>query len=258
MSQVDKTLWIAGDSYGTFDKTDGTHWVKQLAIHYGCTRVFNLARGGMDNTAINFVAEEILNNHLWPGRTNDQMFNYDTDVLIVFCTQPGRFCHRRTPYHNFIIDKSIANLNWHTPYLKQQEPMPWIDDMPKDSSMFSQTYNSIAGADAPLLSEGIDIDAHQVQFINDSVMYNDTNYENVRNAQQLAGVIGFFESRADGAIIHIINQGYQMPHIAKYRLPDWCELLGEMPDQEDTLVNHLTAKQHNDFWEQLKQRPLIL
>ena len=36
MNQRDKTLWIVGDSYGTFDTTNDTHWANQFAEYKEC------------------------------------------------------------------------------------------------------------------------------------------------------------------------------------------------------------------------------
>jgi hypothetical protein len=256
MSQPGKTLWIAGDSYGTFDKTDGTHWLKQFAYYHNCDRIFNLSRGGFDSTAITYTAGEIISNNDWPGRGEDR-FEHSCDILVVIGTTPGRFCYLRDPYKQFDYELSIANLNWHTPYLEEQVPMPWIAHMPEDSNMFSQTYNSIIGEHPPLKNNDqnesicLDLDNDAIQHLEETVVYQSHQWDECLHSQQLAGVVSAFESRADGAQLFLTHTPYHMEQVAKYILPDAKQLLGESPLEPNTLINHLTAQQHNDYFDKL-------
>jgi hypothetical protein len=248
MNQHNRTLWIAGDSYGTVDNTDGTHWLEELARYHNCDRILNLSRGGFDNSAINYVAESIISNSPWPGRKDNEQFLYDNDILLIFCTTQDRFCHLKNPHKKFDHNISIANLNWHTPYLTEQVHMPWIDYMPKDSNLYSQTYNSLAGK-LPVLTN-LDLTTDDLQHINNSLLVHDGDWANIRNSQQLAGVIGLFEQRASAdAKLYTVNNPHHMEQVAQYQLPNIQELIGETPEQEDTLVNHLTAKQHLAYFD---------
>lgn len=250
MSQQDKTLWIAGDSYGTFDKTSDIHWAKELAVYLKCTRIFNLSRGGFDQSAINFTTESIISNHKWPGRTDDEFFSFDRDILLIFCTTPDRFCHLKNPWKQFDPEIGIANLNWHTPYLENQEPMPWIEHMPEDSNLYSQTYNSLVGEE-PVL-DNLDLTEDDLSYINESFITHDNKWAQIKNSQQLGGVVKYFESYATGAKLYTLNNNHYMPGLEKYNLPNLHELIGDTPDiPGETLINHLTPKQHNDYFDKV-------
>ena len=225
MSQPGKTLWIAGDSYGTFDKTDGTHWLKQFAYYHNCDRIFNLSRGGFDSTAITYTAGEIISNNDWPGRGEDR-FEHSCDILVVIGATPGRFCYLRDPYKQFDYE-------------------------------LSQTYNSIIGEHPPLKNNDqnesicLDLDNDAIQHLEETVVYQSHQWDECLHSQQLAGVVSAFESRADGAQLFLTHTPYHMEQVAKYILPDAKQLLGESPEEPNTLVNHLTAQQHNDYFDKL-------
>jgi hypothetical protein len=120
--------------------------------------------------------------------------------------------------------------------------------MPKDSNLYSQTYNSLAGK-LPVLTN-LDLTTDDLQHINNSLLVHDGDWANIRNSQQLAGVIGLFEQRASAdAKLYTVNNPHHMEQVAQYQLPNIQELIGETPEQEDTLVNHLTAKQHLAYFD---------
>jgi hypothetical protein len=250
MSQRDKTLWIAGDSYGTFDKTSDIHWAKELAMYHKCDRIFNLSRGGFDQSAINFTAESILTNHMWPGRQEDELFLFDQDLLLIFCTTADRFCHLKNPFKKVDPEIGIANLNWHTPYLENQEPMPWIEHMPEDSNLYSQTYNSLI-TDEHIL-DNLDLTEDDLSYIKESFSIHDDHWQNIKNSQQLSGIIHYFESQSTGAKLSTLNNNFYMPHVGGYKLPNVGDLIGDTPDiPGETLVNHLTPQQHFDYFDKV-------
>ena len=49
--------------------------------------------------------------------------------------------------------------------------------------------------------------------------------------------------------LYTVNNPHHMEQVAQYQLPNIQELIGETPEQEDTLVNHLTAKQHLAYFD---------
>ena len=251
MSQQNKTLWITGDSYGTFDISNPIHWAKEFARYHNCDRIFNLSRGGFDNGAIYYVASEIISNSPWPGRDDDEEFIYDKDILLIFNTTADRFSQLTAPDKQFDSGKSIANLNWHFNWAKEQLPMPWINHMPKDSNIFSQTITTIATDHTKIDRLRIPISDDAIQYIKDTLLYHSSEWNEIRNSMQLAGVINLFESRTTGAQLFTVNNNYHMPQVAKYRLPSIGELIGETPEVKGTLVNHLTPDEHARYMDKL-------
>jgi hypothetical protein len=251
MNPPNKTLWVTGDSYGTFDRTNQTHWVKEFARYYNCTRIFNLSRGGFDNGAIFYTASEIISNASWPGREDDETFSYDKDILLIFSSSADRFSHLTEPDKQFDSGISIANLNWHSNWAKEQMPMPWINHMPKDSNIFSQTITTIATEHSKVDRTRIPISDEAIQYVKDSLLYHSYEWNEIRNSMQLAGIVNLFESRTQGAQLFTLNNNYHMPQVAKYKLPTIGELIGETPEVKGTLINHLTPEEHVRYFDKL-------
>tara|TARA_R110002074_G_scaffold396891_1_gene586734 strand:+ start:2232 stop:2999 length:768 start_codon:yes stop_codon:yes gene_type:complete len=249
MNQQDKTLWITGDSFGTFDKTNQIHWVKEFARWHDCTRIFNLSRGGFDNGAIYYVSSEIISNSPWPGRDDDEDFIYDQDILLIFNSSADRFSHLTSPSKQFDSKLSIGNLNWHNNWALEQMPMPWIDHMPKESNIFSQTLTTIASEHSTEDRLRLPVSDDVIQYAKDTLLFYSLEWNEVRNSQQLAGIINLFESRTTGAKLYTINNNYHMPQVAKYKLPNVGDLIGETPEVEETLVNHMTPAEHVKYFD---------
>jgi hypothetical protein len=251
MNQQDKTLWIVGDSYGTIDSTNPIHWVNEFARYHNCDRIFNLSRGGFDNGAIYYVANEVISNAPWPGREDNEAFLYDQDILLIFSSSADRFSHLTTPDKQFDSSLSIANLNWHLNWAKGQLPMPWINHMPKDSNIFSQTITTIATEHSQVDRTRIPISDEAIQYVKDTLLYHSYEWAEIHNSMQLAGIVNLFESRTEGAKLFTVNNNYHMPQVAKYKLPSTGELIGETPEVNGTLINHLTPDEHVRYMDKL-------
>ena len=110
---VKSRLWVAGDSYGLFDKDDSKpNWIRLVADQLGLDEIKNYSRGGADNDMIHYVANAIIKNYHWPGR-NEIPFAKD-DVMIYLSTTNTRGWFRNELYDQREFDdmNSIANFNW--------------------------------------------------------------------------------------------------------------------------------------------------
>ena len=122
--------------------------------------------------------------------------------------------------------------------------------MPEDSNLYSQTYNSLVGEE-PVL-DNLDLTEDDLSYINESFITHDNKWAQIKNSQQLGGVVKYFESYATGAKLYTLNNNHYMPGLEKYNLPNLHELIGDTPDiPGETLVNHLTPKQHNDYFDKV-------
>lgn len=136
-------LWVAGDSFGIFDKDDTRpHWIRLVADQLGVDEVKNYARGGADNDMIYFVADAIIKENHWPGR-NEINFDKKTDYMIYLSTTNTRGWFREDIFDNRPFDShnSIANFNW----WMQESNGKLVDEyehFPKPV-VHSQNYNSL-------------------------------------------------------------------------------------------------------------------
>tara|TARA_B100001057_G_scaffold136568_1_gene136173 strand:- start:1631 stop:2437 length:807 start_codon:yes stop_codon:yes gene_type:complete len=258
-----KTLWITGDSFATFDASDGTHWLKQFAEHKGCERIFNLGRGGFDTKAICYVGKQILLNHHWPGRTAEQEFNPVHDILVCWGTSPDRVCHKSYIDSEFDYKIGIANLNWWSPGLvwpdreNKQEPMPWQEHMPIDTNLYSNNIGTMADYAIEEHPMGQD-----VEYIKTMLLYHDWKWEDEVSSHMYHGLYQLHESISLGSEMWLTGNVRQQRDGVNY-LPcigDYQEQ-GTMAYPEDygtdaynsrTLVNHVTPEEHNEFWQLLK------
>jgi hypothetical protein len=262
-------LWIAGDSFGTFDSRDGSHWIKEFAKHKGCDTIFNLSRGGFDNKAITYVGKQIIENVLWPGR-NEKTENFDLskDILVIFATDPARFCHRTTLTSEFDHTLSIANLNWWVDGILyrnddgiiqgDQVPMPWQEHMPEDSNLYSQSMSTILG------------EVHkQYQFEDKEYIENmlsrfDWQWEEQSKDMLIHGLYHLHESKTLGSEMYITGGGIEnmkrnnvnyIPGIATAMENGWIA----KPDyteeyNHECLCNHNMPAEHDHFWRILKEK----
>jgi hypothetical protein len=222
MNTNKKALWIVGDSFATFDRSDGTHWINYFAKHKGCEVVYNLARGGFDTKAICFTGKEIISNRPWPGRTIEQEFNRDQDIIVVFSTMPDRVCHKAFLDSEFKTQDSIANLNWYVPGLVwfdkhgnpqgDQEPMPWQEQ------------------------------------ITDLMIHGLYHYHETHSTGSEMWLTGNCSQKRPGVNYIPCVGDYQRDGLMPNQPPadEICEY------NEQTLVNHHTPEDHNVFWELLK------
>ncbi len=251
MNQRDKTLWIVGDSYGTFDTTNDTHWANQFAEYKECNRILNLSRGGFDTKAISYTALAILDNHQWAGREFPlHEFDVRQDILLFFSTTSERFCHLHSPEKEYDPELSIANLNWHI-NVQHQKPMPFIEHMPKESNMFSQNYLSV-------LQDFIHKGTIEPTHIKSEFEYFDWKFEEYIQDQLIHGIADFHNHVSTGSEFWITNYNGQQRKHQNYIKPyshyvDYGEL--ETPDPDDPeyvnqqLCNHLTPEEHNTYWQ---------
>ncbi len=268
MNTNKKALWIVGDSFATFDRSDGTHWINYFAKHKGCEVVYNLARGGFDTKAICFTGKEIISNRPWPGRTIEQEFNRDQDIIVVFSTMPDRVCHKAFLDSEFKTQDSIANLNWYVPGLVwfdkhgnpqgDQEPMPWQDHMPQVPAMYSQNLSSI------LELERMEQNTEQdINYIENILLYHDWQWEEQITDLMIHGLYHYHETHSTGSEMWITgNCSQKRPGVNYIPCVGDYQRDGLMPNQppadeiceynEQTLVNHHTPEDHNVFWELLK------
>lgn len=268
-----KTLWICGDSFATFDKTNPVHWAKQLAEYYKCDRIFNLARGGFSNHAISYTAIEVLDNRLWPGKTDEQEFDFRRDIMLLYGTTPERFCRLRNPNKKFEPNISIANLNWWVKSLVEldnkgdiigcQEPMPWIEHMPRDSNLYCQNYNSVLNSDYC-----VDDDIGE---FTDEFLHHDWMWAHEVEHLLIDGVKHFFNNKKQQftqenpneeckAMLFTTNyrRNYDTGEQLKFKLPGYDELIEtdlisreyhESKDRtERELCNHLIPEEHDLVW----------
>lgn len=267
MSQQSKTLWIAGDSYGTFDRNDGSHWIKQFAKHKGCDRIFNLCRGGFDNKAICYVAREIIENHKWPGRCDHtEHFDLGQDIIVVFSTDPARFSMLSTVEKDFQHDLSIANLNWwvgglvHKDHngetVGEQEPMPWQDHMPEQSNLYSQSINTVI--------DGI-METHTFEdadLITDLASRLSWQWEEQTKDQMLHGLYHLHQTYSQGSEMYLTgNMEIKRPgvnYIPPLGAAIWEGWIAAPEDELEhartALVNHHTPAEHFHFWRILKEK----
>tara|TARA_Y100001972_G_C7663087_1_gene334688 strand:- start:729 stop:1550 length:822 start_codon:yes stop_codon:yes gene_type:complete len=270
MSQQGKKLWITGDSYGTFDSSNGAHWIKDFAKHKGCDTIFNLARGGFDNKAIVYVGREIIKNSPWPGRVLEtESFNLDKDILVMFVTDPARFCHLTTLTSKFDHKLSIANLNWWVDgilyrneagdIIGDQVPMPWQVHMPEHSNLYSQSMNTI-----------LEEVHHRYEFEDPEHIKNmlsrfDWQWEEQSKDDLIHGVYHLHESMSNGSEMYITggNMGVQMrrngvnyiPNIGAAMAEGWIASPKETEEYHNQcLCNHNTPAEHYHFWRILKEK----
>ena len=263
------TLWITGDSFATFDPSDGKHWIKQFAEHKGCERIFNLARGGFDTKAICYVGKQILLNHHWPGRTNEQEFNPVHDVIVCFCTSPDRVCHKSYTDSKFEHALSIANLNWWSPGLvwpgrdNKQEPMPWQEHMPMDTNLYSNNISS-------MIEYNIEEDpmGQDVEYVKNILLYHDWYWEDEVSDNMYHGLYHLHESLKSVSSEHQsemwltgnIRQKRSgvnyLPNIGDYQeegIMAYPEDYGTDEYNSRTLSNHHLPEEHNEFWRWLRK-----
>lgn len=270
MSQQGKKLWITGDSYGTFDRRNGAHWIKDFAKHKGCDTIFNLARGGFDNKAITYVGREILQNGPWPGRNlKTESFHYDNDILVMFVTDPARFCHLSTLASEFDYELSIANLNWWVDGILyrneagdiagDQEPMPWQEHMPENSNLHSQTMTTVLDKVHSRYT------FEDSEYIQNMLSRFDWQWEEQSKDDLIHGLYHLHESLSNGSEMYITggNMAIQMTREGVNYIPGIGAAMAEgwMATPEDTevynqecLCNHYTPEEHYQFWQILKEK----
>ena len=267
-----KKLWIIGDSYGTFDVSDGTHWAKNFAEYMNCDIIHNLSRGGFDTKAIVYTGAEILDNCLWPGRvwpSPEEDFNHKHDILLVFTTTPERFCHLSEPSKKFDPQLSIANLNWWMPSLVWldkhgnrigcQEPMPWIEHMPMDSNLYSQNFGILRD---PNLSATIE-NTH----LENELLYFDHMWEQEVQSNAYNGLKLMFDRLSQGSQIFFCgmrqSRGIEwekncpfeyFPHHSDYVKQGLIDFVD--PEHKDRLCNHLLPIEHEQYRNALRDKHL--
>ena len=143
MAQSKSRLWVAGCSFGIFDKDDTRpHWIRLVADQLGVDEIKNYSRGGADNDMIYFVADSILKNTDWPGR-NGIEFNRETDYMIYLSTTNTRGWFRKTLFDDRSFDHSvgIANFDW---WMNESNGklLDEYDQFP-DPLIYSQNYSTI-------------------------------------------------------------------------------------------------------------------
>ena len=270
MSQQGKKLWITGDSYGTFDSGNGAHWIRDFAKHKGCDTIFNLARGGFDNKAIVYVGREIIKNSPWPGRVLEtESFNLDKDILVMFITDPARFCHLTTLTSKFDHKLSIANLNWWVDGIVyrneagdikgDQVPMPWQVHMPIRSNLYSQSMNTI------LEEVHNRYEFEDPEHIKNMLSRFDWQWEEQSKDDLIHGLYHLHESMSNGSEMYITggNNGVEMRRNGVNYIPGIGAAIAEgwIASPEETeeyhnqcLCNHNTPAEHYHFWRILKEK----
>jgi len=139
-------LWVAGDSFGLFDKDDSRpNWIRMVADQLGVDEIKNYSRGGADNDMIYYVAEAIIKNWNWPGR-NEIEFNKETDYLIYLSTTNTRGWMRTDIFDERKFDQeiSIANLEWWM-HESNGKKIAEYEQFPKPL-IYGQNFNSLLHA----------------------------------------------------------------------------------------------------------------
>lgn len=271
-------LWVAGDSFGLFDKDDSRpNWIRMLGDHLGVDEIKNYSRGGADNDMIYYVAEAIIKNWNWPGR-NEVEFNKETDYLLYLSTTNTRGWMRTDIYdeRKWNQEISIANLEWwmHDSNGKMIEE---YDQFPKPL-VYGQNFNSLLHAredHAVLRGNNKDLvnwahpDAikNDVSRVTDEVLDIMANYMLVNDVDYTRKLNN---ARMEHLMSHHVSKGYKTlfahhdlnPVIADFDALNQFPVFEHPTDFEDEddeikgeQPNHLTDKSHVRFFEtHLKQR----
>ena len=269
-------LWVAGDSFGLFDRDDSRpNWIRMLGDHLGVDEIKNYSRGGADNDMIYYVAEAIIKNWNWPGR-NEVEFNKETDYLIYLSTTNTRgwFREKLTDTRPFNQENSIANFNWwmNSTNGKKIEEFELFDD----PIIHSQNFNSLlfAREESKLLSGN---NKDLVNWANPNHIKDDSNRVSDEVLDIMANYILLQDvdlnrklnnTRMVHLMSHHVSKGYKTffahhdlnPVIADFDALKEYPVFEHPTDFEDEEINneqanHLTDQGHIKFFEtHLKQR----
>lgn len=276
--KVKSRLWVAGDSFGTFDRDDSRpNWIRLLGDQLGVDEIKNYSRGGADNDMIYYVAEAIIKEWNWPGR-NEVPFNKETDYLLYLSTTNTRGWMRtdindQRPWNQEI---SIANLEWWTDdkngkLIEEYEQFP-------EPLVYGQNFNSLLGAreESKLLSgnnkdlvnwsnpDALSKDRSRVSeevldIMANYMLVNDVDYTRKLNNSRMHHMMGWH--KANGYKTIFSHHDFS-PHIAEDDIltmypviehpTDWDDVFA---DGENEQPNHLTDSGHESYYfDYLKQR----
>lgn len=276
--KVKSRLWVAGDSFGTFDRDDSRpNWIRLLGDQLGVDEIKNYSRGGADNDMIYYVAEAIIKEWNWPGR-NEVPFNKETDYLLYLSTTNTRGWMRtdindQRPWNQEI---SIANLEWWTDekngklieeYEQFPEPLVYgqnfnsLLDAREESKLLSGNNKDLVNWSNPddLSKDRSRVSEEVLDIMANYMLVNDVDYTRKLNNSRMYHMMGWH--KANGYKTIFAHHDFS-PHIAEDDIltmypviehpTDWDDI---MADGENEQPNHLTDSGHESYYfDYLKQR----